>query len=393
MAVQRIATYRPVWTAGTERVPGSDEDGLTMAVAAGLRVLQGAPRVQPRRAIFITRSPDLLEGPTEAVLRAALRLPGTIPVEVHLGGGPAALDVLAAVPSGTLVLAADPEPPAAAAAAWVDEGGAVVTMTGRSDNALPGRVRPAGGPVLVYDDARLLRERGWRPAVGAVLDDADPDVIVGLPAKSAVALGADPGMGTVPAVGASAPLFGLAALAGAGRDGTIVAVEGGLATAASVASISGLDVRREERPATAVPARASVTPMQIPASAAAFQRAFEAKVGLQAGRCECGTMECPPRHLCLECGREGAWRLEPLPDEAEVYTTVTVHTPVPGRQTPYSLAVVEIAGTGVRLLAPVTDVPPGQAGIGDRGRMVLRRVADRETGPDYGYAFQPGTAA
>jgi len=41
----------------------------------------------------------------------------------------------------------------------------------------------------------------------------------------------------------------------------------------------------------------------------------------------------------------------------------------------------------------VTDVAAGTAGIGDRGRLVLRCLADRETGPDYGYAFQPEVAA
>jgi uncharacterized OB-fold protein len=61
--------------------------------------------------------------------------------------------------------------------------------------------------------------------------------------------------------------------------------------------------------------------------------------------------------------------------------------------TPYSLAVVEVDGTGVRLLAPVTDVPAGTAGIGDRGVLVLRCLAERETGPDYGYAFQPAVTA
>jgi hypothetical protein len=51
-----------------------------------------------------------------------------------------------------------------------------------------------------------------------------------------------------------------------------------------------------------------------------------------------------------------------------------------------------LGALGVRLLAPVTDVAAGTAAIGARGRLVLRRLADRETGPDYGYAFQPQVA-
>jgi uncharacterized OB-fold protein len=43
----------------------------------------------------------------------------------------------------------------------------------------------------------------------------------------------------------------------------------------------------------------------------------------------------------------------------------------------------------LRLLAPVTDAIPGSVRIGDRGRLVLRLLAEREGVDDYGYAFQP----
>jgi uncharacterized OB-fold protein len=50
----------------------------------------------------------------------------------------------------------------------------------------------------------------------------------------------------------------------------------------------------------------------------------------------------------------------------------------------------ELGDTGVRLLSRLTGVPAGQVAIGDRGRMVLRRVAVRTGVPDYGYGFLPG---
>jgi uncharacterized OB-fold protein len=81
--------------------------------------------------------------------------------------------------------------------------------------------------------------------------------------------------------------------------------------------------------------------------------------------------------------------LEPLPRSGTVYTAVTIHAPVPGWATPYSLAIVDIDDVGVRHLAPVTGAPPGAVAIGDHGRLVLRRLADREVGPDYGWAFVP----
>ena len=115
---------------------------------------------------------------------------------------------------------------------------------------------------------------------------------------------------------------------------------------------------------------------------------------MEAGRCpHCGTLALPPRHRCLGCGAEGDAGLAELPRDATVYTTTTIHTPVPGLATPYTIVIVELGDTGVRLLAQVTGAPPGNVGIGDRGEMVLRRVAERSGIPDYGYAFSPDRVA
>ena len=114
------------------------------------------------------------------------------------------------------------------------------------------------------------------------------------------------------------------------------------------------------------------------------------RCGSRPGRCpHCGTLALPPRHRCLGCGAEGDAELAELPRDATVYTTTTIHTPVPGLATPYTIVIVELGETGVRLLAQVTGAPPGTVGIGDRGEMVLRRVAERSGIPDYGYAFSP----
>ena len=74
-----------------------------------------------------------------------------------------------------------------------------------------------------------------------------------------------------------------------------------------------------------------------------------------------------------------------------MYTSTTVHTPVPAMASPYTIVIVDLGDSGVRLLAPVTGVPAGQVSIGDRGEMVLRRVAERSGVPDYGYAFAPAS--
>jgi uncharacterized OB-fold protein len=66
-----------------------------------------------------------------------------------------------------------------------------------------------------------------------------------------------------------------------------------------------------------------------------------------------------------------------------------VHVPVPGLATPYTVVLADLGESGVRLVARLTGAPPGSVAIGDRGRMVLRRVAVRSGVPDYGYAFLP----
>ena len=69
------------------------------------------------------------------------------------------------------------------------------------------------------------------------------------------------------------------------------------------------------------------------------------------------------------------YELIPLPRTGTVYTETTVHMPVPGLRTPYSLVIVELDGVGVRALVKVTGAEPGTVDIGDRGRLALRRVA------------------
>ena len=164
-------------------------------------------------------------------------------------------------------------------------------------------------------------------------------------------------------------------------------------TAVDVAAGAVTVMRREPAPQDVPTPRVTPGP-EIRISLPAYERAFEAKVRLEAGRCpHCGTLALPPRHRCLGCGAEGDAGLVELPRDATVYTTTTIHTPVPGLATPYTIVIVELGETGVRLLAQVTGTPPGSVGIGDRGEMVLRRVALRSGIPDYGYSFSPVTAA
>ncbi|HEY0506961.1 MAG TPA: OB-fold domain-containing protein [Blastococcus sp.] len=396
MEISALAMYRPAWvdTRG-RRTVGPDEDVSTLAVSAG-RLLDGR-LADVTRVVLVTRRPDALLGTAPEVLLEGLGLAPATPVVEQVGGAPATVEALLAATAGTLVLAVDPIAPAAAAAALVGPGPLTLDRPATSRHSVPVRTIPLPGAAdLVYDDPRLLRERGWKRAAQEVAGEgARPLAVAGLPAAIAAKLGHDvsPGNGALPGIAeteAAAPLLLLARAAADGQEIRLVAVENGHAVAVDVAISGPVPVLVAERsahpaPATWEPAAAA----EIPASPAAYERAFEAKVGLKAGVCSCGERHYPPRAQCVACGALDAQHLEPLPRAASIYSVVTVRAPVPGKTVPYSLAVVDLEGTGIRALVHVTDDPPGKAPIGAPGRLVLRRIAMRAGVPDYGYAFQP----
>ena len=392
MSIVAIGTYLPPWGSPAARVPGRDEDALTMAVQAG-RAALGAGDAGVDHVVFVTHDLPLLDGGNGAALVAGLGLPATTAVVEQIGGGPAVLDALLGAAAGTLVIGADTSTGSGAGAALVGDGdGLTLAPVARVLRSLPVRARGRDGELHDYDDPRLVRERGMRSALTDAGIARKAVAAVGLPAKDAAALceGDAPRVSTI---GASSPVFALAALADARTSGLLLAFEQATMTAVDVTA-GAVSLTRVEPPAQDVPKQRVTPGPEIRISLPAYERAFDAKVRLEAGRCpHCGTLALPPRHRCLGCGAEGDAGLAELPRDATVYTTTTIHTPVPGLATPYTIVIVDLGDTGVRLLAQVTGAPPGNVGIGDRGEMVLRRVAERSGIPDYGYAFSPASTS
>ncbi|ANI41055.1 Zn-ribbon domain-containing OB-fold protein [Mycolicibacterium vaccae] len=383
--VASVGTYLPCWGTPLHRVAGDDEDAVTMAVEAGRAALTGGGAVE--RVVFVSRDLPLLESSNAAVLLAGLGLDPELEVDERLGGAPATVDAVSSARPRTLIIGADLAP-AGAAAIVTGERGLQVRTAARVARSLPVRTRKATGDVHDYGDPRLLHERGLIASLAAAWLDT-PVAVAGVDHQRAIelCLGDPPAL---PTCGASASLFALAALAEQGGSGPLVAVEQAILSGISVGGGSARTYRREPE-ARAVPDGISATDTEIPISLAAYERAFEAKVrweaGLFAGSDE---LDFPPRY---RVGADGAlatdYELVPLPRTGAVYTETTVHIPVPGLRTPYSLVIVQLDGVGVRALVKVTGVAPGSVGIGDRGRLVLRRVAVRSGVPDYGYAFEP----
>jgi uncharacterized protein len=382
-----IGTYLPCWGSHDRRLPGDDEDAITLAVEAGRAALAGSAAVE--RVVLVSRDLPLLESSNAAVLLAGLSLDPELEVDERLGAAPAAVDALSSARPRTLVIGVDLDPAGAAAVLTADTGLWVRTAA-RVARSLPVRTRNAIGVVHDYGDPRLLRERGLVASLGAAWLDT-PAAVAGVDHATAAELCiGDPA--TLPTTGASSGLFALAAMAEAGTTGPLVAVE--------QASLSGLTVvggaaqlHRREPAARAMPDGTVVTGADIPISLAAYERAFEAKVRWEAGRFADSTeLDFPPRYRVDADGRLSThYERIPLPRAGTVYTEATVEIPVPGLKTPYSLVIVELDGVGVRALVKVTGAEPGTVAIGDRGRLALRRVAMRSGVPDYGYAFEPET--
>jgi uncharacterized protein len=390
--ITRIGTYLPVWSGHGGRRTGPDEDAITMAVEAGRAALGETGPENVRLVVLVTRDLPLMEGGNAAALLAGLGLPRSTDVVERVGGAPAMLDGLTAAEDATLVIGADAAGAAGAAAAWNGTGGGTLNRLARVHRSLPLRARGQDGVVHEDEDPRLQRERGLRASLEASELPGKPISVAGLSSRDAATWceGRPP---ELPTNGASAPLFALAALAEQRSGGIVAAVDQATISTATWEPGAVL-VLRQERPALEAPKRRATPGPEIKLSFAAYDRAFDAKLRWEAGRCPaCGTLAFPPRFRCLGCGEEGSASLVPLPRTGTVYTATTIHVPVPGLSSPYTLAVVQLDGVDVRALVPVTDTVQPTAEIDEPGRLVFRKMATRSGISDYGYAFAPSGGA
>jgi uncharacterized OB-fold protein len=273
-----------------------------------------------------------------------------------------------------------------------------LTPVARHAGSRPLVVRRDDGTRNTYVDPRLQREVGIRGTVKR-LGLAGGCVVAAVAGVPGNQLGAGVDVtGAVEELQATAAAV-LRVLTHAIENHTV-----GLAVAAEQSTISVAELHggattrivRDEVTARELPVSTVTKGVGIPISMPAYSRAFEPKI-----RWEAAVFEerpgidtnpvFPPRMRVDNSGvlaRE--YRLEPLPRTGTVYTHTTVRIPVPDLPSPYSLAVVQLDDSPVRVLLKVTGVPAGEATIGQPGSVVLRRIALRTGVPDYGYAFWPG---
>ncbi|WP_145010635.1 Zn-ribbon domain-containing OB-fold protein [Mycobacterium marseillense] len=391
-----IGTYLPPWTVRDRRVKGPDEDALTMAVAAGRAA---DPDATAQRVVLVSRDFPLLEGGNAAVLLAALSLPADAAVTEVLGGAPVVLDQIGSAGDGTLVIAADDNDLAAGAGAVLTgDGGATVTSLARQTRSLPLTARGADGARHSYIDPRLQREVGVRSTLARLgLAQTSVAAVAGVrPAQVGGDFDTSQAVSD-PTVSGAAMILLLADAIEAGVQGLLLAVEQSSISAADLAfGDTTPRISRDEFPARELPKARVADGVGIPISMPAYARAFEPKIRWEAAVFEespgiDAAPQFPPRLRVDNAGRLATeYRLESLPRTGTVYTHTTVRIPVPDLPSPYSLAVVQLDDSPVRVLLKVTGVPAGEATIGQPGSVVLRRIATRAGIPDYGYAFWPG---
>jgi uncharacterized OB-fold protein len=395
--IASIGTYLPPWTVRDRRVKGPDEDALTMAVAAGRAA---DPDATAQRVVLVSRDFPLLEGGNGAVLLAALSLPADVPVTEALGGAPALLDQIGSATAGTLVIAADDNAAATGAAAVLaGDGGAVFTPLTRQTRSLPLTARGEDGIRHAYVDPRLQREVGVRATL-ARLDLTGTPSVAALAGVAPAQLGSEldtSGALSHPTASAAAVIRLLADAIEAGRPGLLIAVEQATVSVAELALADASPrIARDEFPPRELPKSRVADGVGIPISMPAYARAFEPKIRWEAAIFDASpgidsAPQFPPRLRVNDAGQLATeYRLEPLPRTGTVYTHTTVRIPVPDLPSPYSLAVVQLDGSPVRVLLKVTGVPAGETTIGQSGAVVLRKIATRAGIPDYGYAFWPG---
>lgn len=389
-SISRIGTALPPWGTDKARNVGDDEDAVTLAVAAGLAALGDTDVSTIREVVVVSRDFPLLEGGNGAAVLAGLGLADSTRIREVIGGSPAALDAITEASPGTLVIGSDAAGAAGASAVLCASEGAAVEAAGRVTRSMPVVTRDGAGNSSDYADPRLLRERGVNESL-ARLGNPKPVAAAGLSGREAgsICTGTPP---TFVTTGASAIGFALAALAEQGTTGPVIAAEQATLVLAELGSGS-VTVTRDEPAARPRPDGKLAPGASVSVSLPAYERAFDAKLRLQAARCpSCGELSYPPRHRCIECGSEEPTTLVPLPRRGEVYSLATIRVPVPGLISPYTVVIVELGDTGVRTLVRLTGATPGSLRIGETGSLVFRLVAVRQGVPDYGYGFLPDSA-
>lgn len=108
-----------------------------------------------------------------------------------------------------------------------------------------------------------------------------------------------------------------------------------------------------------------------------YFREIPQRYRLEAARCKsCGKIYFPPRTVCSECNSK-EFETVKLSDTGKIvtYTIIRVGPANFSQETPYAVAIVEV-NDGVRLTMQVADVDVNTVEIGQKVKIVFRRIQD-----------------
>lgn len=431
---------------GERSVAGTDEDSITMAVAAARTALERADGADVDALLFASTTAPFAEHACAAAVAAALDLGPAYTADVTgaVRSATTALRMaLALVGAGfagrVLVVAGDmrqAEPGSAEEGLMGDAGVAlvvgidgvrlsVIDSDGFSEYG-PGPWRRAADrfvrtfePRLDVADAfvnagsralrALLDRNGILPAdVGRLITGAPSQRALGrlvqevglkqtragdsLLSRAGSTGAAHPILALVHVLeqaGADVPLNDIVVLGvGDGADAILLRVDGELPVGQDGATVESLlDSGTRLRSYTEYLDARRLLERERPehwASVTAYWRDRDEEIAMRGGRCRsCGVVQYPPWRGCIECGAVDALEPVSLARAGTVYTFTLDHL-AGGRylETPIIRAVVDLDGGG-RAFLEMTDSEPDSVRVGARVDLAFRRVHDGSGLPMY----------
>jgi len=391
--VSYISMYEPSWqTATGELAGGFDEDTITLAIAAARPIVVAGGKISS--VFLISSNPIYLDGSSSASVLTALGLLDC-PIYELLGGADTVLTVVATASEGALIIAVENETSAFSGAVLIGAGGGLlVKLLGTMTGSLPVVSRRSGQTVSKdYGDARLQREIGTVPLVKSLKHFAEQDgetltLLAGLNQTYAKKLGISRELvNSKCAVGVASSiqaLFDCCSLSSLCFVGAIAKSNGAVVSVRPTSRVLNFTTSSKFKAPVLKDRDESKS---LPISLAAYSRSFNSKVGHLAKKCLCGAVSFPPKYLCSNCGGLDQSSFYKLGFSAKIHTLTKIFVDVPGKITPYVIAVVEL-NDDVRALVGVTDYFGQDVKIGMKGELVLRVIAEREGIPDYGYSLK-----
>ena len=430
-------------------VPDADEDAITMAVAAGDRVLNEThtDSTTVTSVYFATTTPPLDEGATAATVVRALGLPSSTQVRNLTGttaAAGAAIDGALNADGTALVLASDiptgspsggDHPMGAGAVALLIADNAaseVTTRVWRNDDHPGIRFRRRGTTtvesmgITPYERNRITSQLG-EAIDGLEINFESVDGMVlhqptaRFPHRIANQVGSiDPTsihqeliVNRIGDAGAATVPIGLVSAADQFESGTLVCGFYGAGEAMALAvstdfhiyGIESLDSDRTLPYSAYLRRRGFITDGSVSGGGAYvpmpnWQSSLDQRYLLKAGRCrECNELSFPPRGACQSCRYRRGY------DEVELSRTGTVQAvTVIGqggappefaeqqqRRGAFGVAIIELTEPGtdrsVNIPAQLTDFDPGTVTVGDEVSATFRRIYEQEGVPRYGIKF------